>query len=138
MNTKTLEVVLDSNNYISAVLFGGKPGKVYLHGIRKSYALFVSLLIVEEVENCLQQKFYWSECEIINYTRQIKNIATVHEVKNQINGVCRDPKDDYILSLATETNANYIISGDKDLLSLIAFQGIKIINAQSFITSILE
>ncbi len=138
MNTKTLKVVLDSNIYISAVLFGGKPGEVYLHGIRKSYDLFVSLLIVEEIEKCLLQKFYWSKRETINYTQQIKRTATVHEVKNQIYGVCRDPKDDHILSLAVETNANYIISGDKDLLSLIAFQDTKIINAESFIKLVLE
>ncbi len=138
MNTKTLKVVLDSNIYISAVMFGGKPGEVYLHGIRKSYNLFVSLLIVEEVENCLQQKFYWSKRETIDYMNQIIKIATVHEVKNLISGVCRDPKDDHILSLAAETKANYIISGDKDLLTLISFQDIKIINSQSFIKTMLE
>ncbi len=138
MNTKTLKVVLDSNIYISAVLFGGKPGEVYLHGIRKSYDLFVSLLIVEEVENCLQQKFYWSKRETIVYSTQIKKIATVHEVKTLISGVCRDPKDDHILSLAVATNANYIISGDKDLLSLTTFEDIKIINAECFLKPVLS
>ncbi len=137
MTTKNLKVVLDSNIYISAVLFGGKPGEVYLHSIRKSYDLFISLLIVEEIEKCLLQKFYWNKRETTSYTQQIKRVATIHEVKNQIQGVCRDPKDDHILTLAAETYANYIISGDKDLLSLIAFGDIKIINAECFLKSVL-
>ncbi len=138
MNTKTLKVVLDSNIYISAVLFGGKPGEVYLHSIRKSYELFISLLIVEEIEKCLLQKFNWNKRETTNYIQQIKRVATIHEVKNLVQDVCRDPKDDHILTLAAETSANYIISGDKDLLSLIAFGDIKIINAECFLKSVLE
>ncbi len=137
MTTKNPKVVLDSNIYISAVLFGGKPGEVYLHSFRKSYDLFISLLIIKEIEKCLLQKFYWNKSETTSYTQQIKRVATIHDVINQIQGVCRDPKDDHILTLAAETNANYIISGDNDLLSLTAFGDIKIINAECFLKTVL-
>ena len=42
--------------------------------------------------------------------------------------VCRDPDDDKILALAWATKADFIISGDQDLLTLGAFRDIKIVN----------
>ena len=33
-------------------------------------------------------------------------------------GICRDPKDNYLVSLALDSKANFLITGDKDLLDL--------------------
>jgi uncharacterized protein len=46
---------------------------------------------------------------------------------------CRDPKDDKILELALNGQAQYIISGDKDLLVLNPFRGVKIFIAEEFL-----
>jgi len=46
--------------------------------------------------------------------------------------ICRDPDDVKILGLAVAANANYIVSGDKDLLVLKEFQGIPILNPRAF------
>jgi len=46
--------------------------------------------------------------------------------------VCRDPDDIKILGLAIASNADYIVTGDKDLLVLKSFQGIPILNPRSF------
>ncbi len=47
--------------------------------------------------------------------------------------VCRDPKDNKFLELATECRASCIITGDNDLLVLHPFEGIPILNATDFI-----
>ncbi|CAC5342364.1 nucleotide binding protein PINc [Planktothrix agardhii CCAP 1459/11A] len=47
--------------------------------------------------------------------------------------MCRDPKDDKILSLALSGKAEYIITGDQDLLILNLFQGVKIITIEEFL-----
>ena len=47
--------------------------------------------------------------------------------------VCRDPKDDKILEIAINGNADYIISGDNDLLELNPFRGISIISPAEFL-----
>lgn len=47
-------------------------------------------------------------------------------------GVCRDPDDIKILGLAVASKADYIVTGDKDLLVLKKFQGITILNPRSF------
>lgn len=41
--------------------------------------------------------------------------------------ICRDPKDNKILECAAHAKADYIISGDKDLLILKDFRGIPIV-----------
>ena len=46
--------------------------------------------------------------------------------------VCRDPDDIKILGLAVVSDADYSVTGDKDLLVLESFQGIPILNPRSF------
>ena len=46
--------------------------------------------------------------------------------------VCRDPDDIKILGLAVASNADYIVTGDKDLLVLKSFQNIPILTPRSF------
>ena len=43
--------------------------------------------------------------------------------------VCRDPDDDAVLACAKAANADFIVSGDQDLLVLQAFEGIQIVTA---------
>ncbi len=133
MNSKKHKLILDANIYISAVLSGGKPGKVYLYGLRKAYDLYVSPLILEEVDKCLAQKFDWDKKAVNAYIQQIKRIAHYYNAQNTVSGICRDPQDDHILSLAVETGADYIVSGDKDLLSLKSFHAIKILDAANYL-----
>lgn len=47
--------------------------------------------------------------------------------------VCRDPKDNKFLELAVAANADCIVTGDKDLLVLNPFRGIKIISPADFL-----
>lgn len=46
---------------------------------------------------------------------------------------CRDPKDDKFLELAVSGRANFIVSGDDDLLAMGAFQGISVVSPASLL-----
>jgi putative PIN family toxin of toxin-antitoxin system len=46
--------------------------------------------------------------------------------------ICRDAKDNYLLALAKDSNADYLITGDKDLLTLEEFEGTKIIKIADY------
>lgn len=52
-------------------------------------------------------------------------------------GATRDPKDDPIVACSVTGRADYIVSGDQDLLILIEFEGVKIVTPQQF-TSLLD
>lgn len=56
-NSGKLNVVFDTNIYISAVLFGGNPGEVYRMGLNGAFRLNISTGILREIEECLVQKF---------------------------------------------------------------------------------
>jgi putative PIN family toxin of toxin-antitoxin system len=47
--------------------------------------------------------------------------------------VCRDPKDNMVLELAVSGHADYIITGDQDLLILDPFRGIRIMTPDAFL-----
>lgn len=133
MNLKNLNVVFDTNIYISSVLFGGKPGEVYRMGLKGNFRLSISTAILKEIEECLLYKFYWDVEKVQDFIGQISRIAKVLNVQKQLQGVCRDPKDDHVLSAAIDADADYIVSGDKDLLALKAYRNIQIVNAATFI-----
>lgn len=50
-----------------------------------------------------------------------------------LQGICRDPKDDIFIACAVEGEADYIVTGDKDLLDMDEYQGIKIIRPEEFV-----
>jgi hypothetical protein len=46
--------------------------------------------------------------------------------------ICRDPKDDFLLALCKKSKANYLVTGDKDLLEIKIISGTEIITAKKF------
>ena len=50
--------------------------------------------------------------------------------------ICRDPKDDMLLALAVDGNADYLITGDQDLLVLHPFRSIRILSPADFLAHV--
>jgi uncharacterized protein len=48
-------------------------------------------------------------------------------------GICRDPKDDFILECATLGNADLIVTGDKDLLALKSYRATRILTPRQYL-----
>jgi putative PIN family toxin of toxin-antitoxin system len=62
---------------------------------------------------------------IIAYGEQIRLVTVVD--------VCRDPDDNILLALTVDGKADYIVSGDKDLLDLVTFEEIPIVKPADFL-----
>ena len=96
----------------------------------------MSSAVLSEVEEVLfRPKFdrYVTQFErrffLSNFLKMVEFVAVGEVIQ-----VCRDPKDDKILALALSGKAEYIVTGDRDLLVLNCFQGIKIITIEQFLT----
>ena len=130
-----LKVVIDTNVVISALLFGGIPGKLIAFWQRGIMRPAASKEIIDEYLHVLTYpKFELSE-EEINYLLY-QEIIPYFDVIDAHPGpriIKKDPENDKFIRCASAANAKYIISGDRHLLALKAFQKIKILSPADFI-----
>ncbi len=127
-----MRAVLDTNEYISAFVYGGPPRSILERAERGEYELVVSAHIREEVERVLFDKFKWSRVRIAQAVNPIWEIADFVTPQKTISA-SRDETDNRILECAIESGADVIVTYDKDLLVLTPFEGIPIVRAHEFI-----
>lgn len=115
-------VIIDTNLWISFILTGkfSKLDKILNDG--SIVLLFSTELQDEFIEVARHPKFrkYFPEEDLINLLHQIEKNAEFIDVEFEVNK-CRDPKDNFLLSLAHDGRATHLISGDKDLTSIEKF-----------------
>jgi putative PIN family toxin of toxin-antitoxin system len=128
-----LRVVFDTNIFISAfVIPGGKAEEVYLHVLRGDFDLYSSVAILTETAQKLRDKFGWPENQIVRLLKAISKVATVIKSGPHLH-VLADEPDNRILECAVEAAAEFIVTGDKHLLSLKNFQDVRIITLSKFL-----
>ena len=128
-------VVLDTNVIVSALLFKGKTAQ--LLNLWKQN-LFVPLLckdtFTELVKVLAYPKFSLTESEIKTIiAEEILPYFKIISLKSKITGVCDDPDDNKFTACAISGQADFIVTGDKDLLSLKKFRKTLIISPRQFL-----
>ncbi len=132
-----MRCVFDTNTVVSGLLFEqSKPGRALLIAFRHGEIL-LSQSTLEELADVLQRrKFdrYVTGSEREEFLEAFVDRATCVEPTEEIR-LCRDRKDDKFLELAIGGNADFVISGDGDLLSLHPFRGISIMTSAEFLAA---
>ena len=126
-----MNIVIDSNVYISAFATHGIC-HLLLENCIVNHKIFTSEFILREVKEKLTGKIKLpadTVGEIIDYLRGQAVLATP---LIKVSGISRDPDDDNIIALAVTVKADYIVSGDKDLLDLGNYQSILIVSPKKF------
>jgi len=125
-------VVPDTNIIISAVFWSGKPYKIISRGLAGEYQLVTSPEIVDEVISKLRKKFQFPEDKV---DEQANIMLSLFEVVSPVTrlDVVRDKSDNKIIECALDGRADYIVTGDPDLLALKEFRNIKIVTAHEFL-----
>ena len=103
---------------------------------RAEYILLTSPSIIEEVKDVLQRpekNFSISPDEIEEVIESLMTKAFVTQGTLQVNAVQNDPDDNKFIAAALEGSASHIISGDRHLLTIGRYQGIKIVTARIFL-----
>lgn len=132
------KVVLDTNIYLSAIIFGGMPRKVLELGFEEKIIVFISPAILLEIALKFKEKFSWEEAKIIPTIQIISQLAKIIKPRKKIRFVKKDSSDNKIIELAAETKADFIITGDRHLLELKRFFRIKIMNPADFYLQFLK
>lgn len=132
---KIIRVVLDTNVLISALLFKGELTRMVGLWQRGKMIPIISKETFDELRTVLEYpKFSLSRAEIKSLIEQeILPFFEVVNVSKHVKGACRDPGDDKFISCAISANADYIVTGDRDLSDLKKYQSVRIIHASDFI-----
>ncbi len=132
--------VFDTNVLVSALLFDeSTPARAFFAALRQGEVL-VSADTTSELSEVLgRKKFrrYVTEAERERFLRSLLREARLVEIREKIQA-CRDPKDDKFLELAANGDADCIVSGDDDLLTLGPFRGIHILTPSAFLNALPE
>jgi putative PIN family toxin of toxin-antitoxin system len=131
------KVVFDSNIFISSIVYGEKPRKVFELVIEGKIELYISKEILGEVEEVLQRpKFKYPSQMIDLVITEIQNISKIVIPREKINYIKDDPEDNMILECAAGSKTDYIISGDEHLLNIKKYKNIQILNTADFLEKI--
>ena len=128
-----VKCVVDTNVLISAALTKGTPFLILEHLIKNNALIFSKETISELSSRITQPKFdkYVSAEDHEAYVNNLILSADLVIIDNLIQG-CRDRDDDKFLETAVKGDAQFIISGDQDLLTMHRFEGIDIVTVQEF------
>lgn len=131
----TNRVVIDTNVLISALLFKSSVPFRAVELAEKQGLILYSEATLKELEQVLnRQKFnkYLSledrQVFLLKFISLSQLVTTTEKI-----AVCRDEKDNKFLELAVSGNANAIVTGDLDVLTLNPFQAVEIFTPDMFI-----
>ena len=132
-----IKAVADTNVYISAVLFGGRPEEVRILAREGKIELLISENILAEIAGVLKRKFHWSDWQISEIIKEIREFTTLITPVAGLSVITEDEPDNRVLECAIEGKAQYIVSGDEHHLQrLKEYERIKILSPAQFIESV--
>lgn len=130
-----IRLVPNTNIIISSVFWRGNPFEVIRRGILGEYQLVISAEILDEVVDKLRNKFKFPEESIQELIDILMTYCHIIEVNSKFD-VVRDKKDNKIIECAFDGKADYIVTGDPDLLELKEFKSTRIITAKEFLEKV--
>ena len=131
-----MRVVLDTNILVSYLLTQGKTlSRIIDHWERGSFVVLISPALLAELKDVLQRPrlrpYMSADPQVLLDVLE----HDAHRVPGELilTGVCRDSKDDIFIACAVEGGANFVVSGDEDLLVLDNYQGIRMVSPSTFL-----
>lgn len=126
-------VVLDTNVYVSAYGFSGKPADVMRAAIAGEFELVTSPAILMEVADKLEAVLGFDRQHTEAVVRQITRVATIVRPSERL-AVVADEADNRILEAAALAGAQIIVSGDHHLLELGVWNGVRMLKVARFLS----
>jgi putative PIN family toxin of toxin-antitoxin system len=124
-------VLLDTNVLIAAFITHGTCSDLFEHCIRQ-HKIIISKFILGELEGHLRKKFKFPEADVQEAMGMLNSASEIVEPAPLKESVCRDPDDGMVLATALSGNVDCLVSGDKDLTEMKAFENIPILKPSDF------
>lgn len=137
--------VVDASILVSAFLFRSSvPGRVVTLGADGVYRMYLSSILLEETRRALLNprisNRYGHDAGAVNeWSKALKAIATIWlEPLPSIEPVCRDPDDAHVIQAAVAANADWLVTGDRDLLDVTRYGRARIVDPRGFLNHVTE
>lgn len=128
-----MKVVFDTNILVSAVVFpGGLAESALLRIIEERDHLFISKAILDELLGVLARKFSRDAEELARVAVVLSEMAVTVRPRGKLRVVKDDP-DNRVLECALAGRAELIVTGDKELLALSKYRGVRIISLRDYL-----
>ena len=134
-----MKVLLDTNIWISGLLWGGNPRKIIQLAIAEQILLYSSKLLIDELQATLAYPKLQRRLKKLEITAE-ELLVEVYRLIQLSQPILlsnipdlRDSKDKIVLETALSVPVQIIISGDEDLLVLGQFQNIPILTTKQFL-----
>ncbi len=135
-----MRVILDTSVVVSGMISPhGPPAQIIARWLDDDFVLIYTPAMLVELEDVLNRA--WLHKRLVHVPERIPDFLLAVKVLGKlvrgyvnVAGQVRDPFDEMFLACAVLGKADYIISGDKDLLSLGAYRGTRIVTPAEFLT----
>jgi putative PIN family toxin of toxin-antitoxin system len=131
-----VKAVLDSNVFVSALaLPGGRAEKALMAAADGRFALAISKPIIHEVVGVLAKKFGHDAEELSRVAVFLSELGEVVRPRRTVR-ILRDEPDNRILECALAASADAIVTGDRAMLELGEYKGVRIMTLRDFLKEI--
>lgn len=133
-----MKVVLDTNVLISALFWSGPPNEILKCAEDGDIALAASIPMLEELSGVLSREKFKPLLEragvsVESIQERVATLVALYPHNAKISIISEDPSDDMFLACAFAAQAPFIVSGDRHLLRLKEWQGIRIVTPKQFL-----
>ena len=135
-----IRAVLDTNVLASALVNldrpGSVPGEILRRALRQDFALVVSDAILAELDHTVTKPYFVRRSgpdRAASVRAAIEQVALVTPLTATVEGVATHPEDDRVLATAVAGDADYLVTGDRQLQALGCFRGVAIVNPAAFL-----
>lgn len=136
-----LRVVLDTNIFVSSLLVKeGLPAQVLDAWSERKFLLATSPSLVSEIQSTLnypriRRKYNITNNDVNQLITLLAEDALVvpGDIEAVSGSVPDDPADEAVLACALDAEADLVVSGDRHLLDLVEYHGIRILTAREFV-----
>ena len=131
---KPLKIIIDTNLWISFIIskkFNLLDDLLFSGKVR----ILFSKELIDEIQQTILKpklKIYFENKSLEKMLSVFEPFIHLIETRSTI-AICRDPKDDFLLSLANDGKADYLITGGSDLLNLVKYKKTRIIQLTNFL-----
>lgn len=131
-------VVLDTNIWVSAIIWGGIPDRIVTLKQQRQIEIASSLKLLNELERTfnkkkIQPKLAALQLTALDIINLVGESVVLYPITELFVPELRDPDDSIVLATAIAAQAEVIVTGDQDLLVLSQYQNIQIMTPQDFL-----